>query len=68
MRNGKSEWQTYKSDDVGEPEPLEYYNPMWGKCCQHVIYTVRINLNAHEEEGIQQIEVLTNHESSLEMA
>ena len=42
---------------------LEYYNPMWGKCCQHVICTVRINLSSREEEGILQKEVWTNHES-----
>ena len=36
-----------------------------GKCCQDVLYTVRINLGSCEEEEILQMEVLTNHESSV---
>ena len=36
---------------------------MYDKSCQHVKYTVRINLSSREEEAILQMEVLNNHES-----
>ena len=63
---GKSEWHTYKRDDVDKPKSTEYYNPIVGKCCQDVRYTVRINLGPREE-GILQREGLHTMRVSLEM-
>ena len=60
---GKSEWHTYKRDDVDKPEPTEYYNPRWGICCRKRKLYGEVKPHLSWRRRDPAMKVLTYHES-----